>query len=112
MNYEVSASTFAPIAKVHLQKGEKLRIEPGAMVYQLGQIELEGKMNTNGKKGLGGALSALGRSVTSERRTGELSDEASKTIWCPIGRNRRLVCHGNYWQRPDSCFCLWRHRKD
>ncbi|MGH1648158.1 TIGR00266 family protein [Enterococcus gilvus] len=65
MNYELSASTFAPIAKVHLQKGEKLRIEPGAMVYQLGQIELEGKMNTNGKKGLGGALSALGRSVTS-----------------------------------------------
>ena len=65
MNYEVSASTFAPIAKVRLQKGEKLRIEPGAMVYQLGQIELEGKMNTNGKKGLGGALSALGRSVTS-----------------------------------------------
>ena len=65
MNYELSASTFAPTAKVHLQRGEKLRIEPGAMVYQLGDIELEGHMNTNGKKGLGGALSALGRSVTS-----------------------------------------------
>lgn len=65
MNYELSESTFAPIAKVHLQQGEKLRIEPGAMVYELGEIELEGQMNTNGKKGIGGALSALGRSVTS-----------------------------------------------
>ncbi len=53
MNYELSASTFAPTAKVDLQRGEKLRIEPGAMVYQLGDIELEGHMNTNGKKGLG-----------------------------------------------------------
>ncbi|MGO3601875.1 MAG: TIGR00266 family protein [Enterococcus malodoratus] len=65
MNYELSESTFAPIAKVTLQRGEQLRIEPGAMVYEIGEIELEGQMNTNGKKGLGGALSALGRSVTS-----------------------------------------------
>ncbi|MBO0452545.1 MULTISPECIES: TIGR00266 family protein [Enterococcus] len=65
MNFELSNSTFAPIAKVYLQRGEQLRIEPGAMVYELGEIELEGQMNTNGKKGLGGALSALGRSVTS-----------------------------------------------
>ena len=68
MNYELSESTFAPIAKVHLQQGEKLRIEPGAMVYELGEIELEGQMNTNGKKGIGGGLSALGRAVTSGER--------------------------------------------
>lgn len=65
MNYELSASAFAPIAKVTLQQGERLRIEPGAMAYEIGELELEGHMNTNGKKGLGGALSALGRSVTS-----------------------------------------------
>ncbi|MDT2674733.1 TIGR00266 family protein [Enterococcus dongliensis] len=65
MKYELSDSTFAPIAKIYLKQEEKLRIEPGAMVYQVGEIELEGHMNSNGKKGLGGALSALGRSVTS-----------------------------------------------
>lgn len=65
MNVELSDSTFAPIAKIRLQQGETIRIEPGAMVYEQGDIELEGQMNTNGKKGLGGALSALGRSVTS-----------------------------------------------
>lgn len=65
MKYELSDSTFAPIAKIQLTPGEKIRIEPGAMVYETGQIDLEGQMNANGKKGLGGALSALGRSVTS-----------------------------------------------
>ena len=65
MNYELSDSTFAPIAKIYLQQGEKIQIEPGAMVYELGKIELEGHLNSNGKTGFGGALSALGRSVTS-----------------------------------------------
>lgn len=65
MKVEITDSIFAPIAKIQLDRNEKIRIEPGAMVYEQGQIELEGQMNTNGKRGLGGALSALGRSVTS-----------------------------------------------
>lgn len=65
MNYEITESAFAPIAKIKLTKNEQIRIEPGAMVYEVGEINLEGSMNANGKKGLGGALSALGRSVTS-----------------------------------------------
>ncbi|WP_407856870.1 TIGR00266 family protein [Enterococcus hailinensis] len=65
MNYEISDSTFAPIAKITLSTNEKLRIERGAMVYTTGNIELEGTMNSNSKKGFGGALSAVGRSVTS-----------------------------------------------
>ncbi|MBV7390843.1 MULTISPECIES: TIGR00266 family protein [Enterococcus] len=65
MKYEISESAFAPIAKIELAQNEQIRIEPGAMVYELGEIELEGSMNANGKKGLGGALSAIGRSVSS-----------------------------------------------
>ncbi|GCF95523.1 TIGR00266 family protein [Enterococcus florum] len=65
MNVDISSSTFAPIAKITLQQNEQIRLEPGAMVYEQGEINLEGHMNANGKKGLGGALSALGRSMTS-----------------------------------------------
>lgn len=65
MKVEITDSVFAPIAKIQLQKNEQIRIEPGAVVYELGQIELEGHMNANGKRGIGGALSALGRSVSS-----------------------------------------------
>lgn len=65
MKYEITESAFAPIAKIELAQNEQIRIEPGSMVYELGEIELEGSMNANGKKGFGGALSAIGRSVSS-----------------------------------------------
>lgn len=66
MNVEITNSSFAPIAKISLEKGESIRLQPGAMVYEKGNIELEGQLNANGKKGLSGALSALGRSVSSD----------------------------------------------
>ncbi len=65
MKVEITESVFAPIAKIQLALNEQIRIEPGAMVYEQGKIELEGHMNANGKKGFGGAISALGRSVSS-----------------------------------------------
>lgn len=65
MNYELKGNLPFPIALVHLDRGDSVQIEAGAMIYHNGRVNLEGHMNSNGKTGLGGMLSALGRSVTS-----------------------------------------------
>lgn len=65
MQYRLTSQSVFPLVEVTLSKGEALQLESGAMVYHNGQISLEGHMNANGKKGIGGALRALGRSVTS-----------------------------------------------
>lgn len=65
MQYRLTSQSVFPLVEVTLAKGEALQLESGAMVYHNGQISLEGHMNANGKKGIGGALRALGRSVTS-----------------------------------------------
>jgi len=65
MKYEVSNSGPFPIVRVRLSQGEEIRIENGAMVYHNGRVRLDGKMNSGGEGGLGGALKALGRSMVS-----------------------------------------------
>lgn len=65
MNYQMTENTVFPLVEVSLNKGENIQLESGAMVYHNGEINLEGKMNSNGKSGLGGAIRALGRSMTS-----------------------------------------------
>lgn len=65
MNYEITENTVFPLVNIHLSKNEEVQIERGAMVYHNGKVELTGKMNSKGKGGVGGALKALGRSVTS-----------------------------------------------
>jgi uncharacterized protein (TIGR00266 family) len=65
LNYTISQDTAFPTVTLHLSKGEQVQIERGSMIAHNGQVQLEGHMNSNGKKGLGGMLSALGRSVTS-----------------------------------------------
>mgnify|MGYP005981925591 FL=1 len=65
MNYRLTSQSVFPLVEITLRKGEQIQLESGAMVYHNGQIDLEGHMNANGKKGIGGALRALGRSVTS-----------------------------------------------
>ncbi|ALR99992.1 hypothetical protein ATZ33_00915 [Enterococcus silesiacus] len=65
MDYKMTENTVFPLVEVALKKGESIQLESGAMVYHNGEINLEGKMNSNGKSGLGGAIRALGRSVTS-----------------------------------------------
>ena len=68
MQYRLTSQSVFPLVEVTLAKGEELQLESGAMVYHNGQISLEGHMNANGKKGIGGALRALGRSVTSSEQ--------------------------------------------
>ena len=65
MQYEITHSTTFPIVKIRLNRGETVQIESGSMLYHNGQVKLEGRMNSNGKKGLGGLMSAVGRSMTS-----------------------------------------------
>ena len=65
MQYELQGSSTFPIAVLQLGTGQRVQIESGAMIYHNGNIKLEGKMNSNGKSGLGGLMSAIGRSVTS-----------------------------------------------
>lgn len=65
MEYKMTENTVFPLVEVALKTGESIQLESGAMVYHNGDINLEGKMNSNGKSGLGGAIRALGRSVTS-----------------------------------------------
>ncbi len=65
MRYTTQGSDTFPMIVLTLDRGESVQIESGAMIYHNGNVELAGKMNSNGKKGLGGLLSAVGRSMTS-----------------------------------------------
>ena len=65
MEYQLSSTSTAPLVEIDLASNEEIQIESGAMVYHNSSIKLEGRMNSNGKSGLGGALKALGRSMTS-----------------------------------------------
>jgi uncharacterized protein (TIGR00266 family) len=65
MKYEISNSGPFPLVHLHLAQGEEVRIENGAMVYHNGKVRLDGKMNSGGSGGFGGALKALARSAVS-----------------------------------------------
>ncbi|MEI5995123.1 TIGR00266 family protein [Candidatus Enterococcus mansonii] len=65
MDYKMTENTVFPLVEVDLRKEESIQLESGAMVYHNGEIHLEGKMNSNGKSGLSGAIRALGRSMSS-----------------------------------------------
>lgn len=63
MQYKILGDSDCPLVQVNLQNNETVKIERGSMVY-VRDVELEGKMNSS-KKGFGGVLSAIGRSLTS-----------------------------------------------
>lgn len=63
MKYQIKGDSDCPIVEIGLGRDEKVRIERGSMAYML-NVTIEGKMNGN-KKGLSGALGALGRALTS-----------------------------------------------
>ncbi|MGM0178406.1 hypothetical protein IGL16_002671 [Enterococcus sp. AZ117] len=64
MQYKTIGKTF-PLVEVALHIGESILLESGALVYHNSEINLEGKMNSNGRSGFGGVISAIGRSVSS-----------------------------------------------
>lgn len=63
MRYKILGDTDCPMVEISLGKMETIRLERGAMAYS-SNVSLEGKMNSS-KKGLGGVLGAIGRSITS-----------------------------------------------
>ncbi|GEL14846.1 TIGR00266 family protein [Pediococcus cellicola] len=65
MNYELKGDSPFPVAVLHLNAGDSVQIESGSMIYHNEKVNLEGHMNTNGKKGFGGLMSAIGRKMTS-----------------------------------------------
>lgn len=58
MKLQLTEGTAFPIAKIHLMRNEKIRIERGAMAYKQ-NVSIQGKMNG------GGLMKALFRSATS-----------------------------------------------
>lgn len=63
MNYTIKGDSDCPLIEIQLQNGEQVMIERGSMAY-MSQVSITGKMNSN-KKGIGGVLGAIGRSLTS-----------------------------------------------
>ena len=53
MEYQLSSTSMAPLVEISLDNNEEIQIESGAMVYHNAAVKLEGKMNSNGKGGLG-----------------------------------------------------------
>ena len=63
MRFVLTGDSECPIARLALSRGESVKIENGSMVYSRG-VEISGGLNSK-KKGLGGVLGAIGRSITS-----------------------------------------------
>lgn len=63
MQYKIIGDTDCPLVEVTLNRGEVIKLERGSMAYS-SNVNIEGKMNSS-KKGLGGLLGSIGRSLTS-----------------------------------------------
>ncbi|MBM6905303.1 TIGR00266 family protein [Collinsella tanakaei] len=63
MRFVLSGDSDCPIARIALGYGESVKMESGSMVYSR-DVEISGGLNSK-KKGLGGVLGAIGRSITS-----------------------------------------------
>lgn len=65
MQHRILGDNDCPILEISLNPGERVKIERGSMAYMAG-VELQGKMNSGANGGgLGGLLSAVGRSLAS-----------------------------------------------
>ena len=63
MKYQVIGDSDCPLVQIALGNQETVKVERGSIVY-ISNVSLEGKMNSS-KKGIGGVLGAIGRSMTS-----------------------------------------------
>ena len=79
MRCTLTGDSDCPIARIALAQGESVKTESGSMVYSRG-VEITGGLNSK-KKGLGGVLGAIGRSITS----GESMFITTATGTAPIG---------------------------
>ncbi|ALS37540.1 uncharacterized protein (TIGR00266 family) [Enterococcus rotai] len=110
MQYKMTENTVFPLVEVDLRTGESIQLESGAMVYHNGEINFEGKMNSNGKSGLGGAIRALGRSMSSGEsffitKASGLTDTA-KVALAPAtpGAIKELQVGSEHWRLNTGAF--------
>ncbi|MFV0441151.1 MAG: TIGR00266 family protein [Lachnospirales bacterium] len=103
MNYVVSKSTSTPIAKILLNKGERIRIERGSMIYHSQHIELEGKTN-------GGLMKSIAKSVVANESmfitTATSNSDGSEIGVAPgkIGSIVNLKCGEKQYTLNDGAF--------
>lgn len=103
MKYQILGDSDCPMAQISMAQGEIVRIESGAMVYKT-DVELKGKMNTK-KSGVGGFMSAIGRSLVSGEsmfitEATALSDSAYLGIAPPIpGKISKLTLDADHQYR-------------
>ncbi|MCH4038426.1 MAG: TIGR00266 family protein [Eubacteriales bacterium] len=108
MNYELTGDAGSQMAKIFLGNGETAKIENGAMVYMQG-VTLEGKLNS-GKKGLGGLLGAIGRSLTSGESmfitqvVGQASDGVVAIAPALPGKIMKLAVGAQQYRLNDGAF--------
>lgn len=110
MQYKMTENTVFPLVEVDLRTRESIQLESGAMVYHNGEINLEGKMNSNGKSGLSGAIRALGRSMSSGEsffitKASGLTDTA-KVALAPAtpGAIKELQVGSEHWRLNTGAF--------
>ena len=111
MNYSIEHDKPNPIALVTLAAGEEILIERGSMVYQCGNVTLEGVLNARGKKGISGVLSAIGRSLTSgesmfiTKAKGEVNGAQIAIAPCIPGVIHEIYAKpGQQWRINDGAF--------
>ena len=111
MNYRLTENSDNPLVEVTLGRGEQILTERGSMVYHCGNVNLEGQLNSNGKKGLGGLMSAVGRSMVSNESmfitkvTGETDGAKIAIAPCIPGVIRELNVDPNeQWVINDGAF--------
>ncbi len=104
MKYEITNSSFAPIAKISIDKGESVLVERGGMIMKTKGVEITGKMN--GKSILG----SIGRAMTSGESMFitkvESNEDGGFVVVGPnnIGKVFALECGNTQWLLNDGAF--------
>ncbi|MGL4253457.1 MAG: TIGR00266 family protein [Fusobacteriaceae bacterium] len=103
MKINQTASTSASLVEFWLEKGESIRMEPGAMVYKDSCISLQGKVN-------GGFFSAIGKVFLGGESfftSTATAKESGRIAVAPRGFGNIKVLNvsqGNHWYINDGSF--------
>lgn len=110
MKYKIDTEGSFPLVYVDLNRDEEIQMERGAMVYHNGKIDLQGKMNSGGSKGIGGIIKAVGRSMVSGESmfisTARGLEDGAMVALAPsnIGRVKEIEVGNTQWRLNDGAF--------
>ncbi len=103
MNYTLSSENLATMAKITLNKDERVTIERGSMVYYTGDVELEGKTNGGFFKSIGRAL-VSGESMFITTAVSNSDNALLAVSSSSIGTIKKLSCGEQQWILNDGVF--------